>query len=420
VAAVALDALPKTVNRSGKRSDAALSVAVLTQGGAEWIAGRVYIDNLIGALGLLPAGERIAISQIAPYTSSRADLSESGAVLNAHWFAFRATDSFVDKLRGAQKGLSHGKWPRSLEAAVTRAKATVAFPALGSLGREFPVPWIGWIPDFQHKRLPHFFPEEEISRRDERFQGIVNDAWHIVVSSEDAHCDLKRWFPTDPSRISVLPFVSVMNGKWYEEEPATVAAKFDLPERFLIFPCQYWAHKNHGTVFEAIRILRDRDVSDICLVSTGRTNDYRNPNHFAKLQQFLRLHGLDAHVRILGLLPRNEEIQLLRRAVAVIQPSKFEGWSALVDDARALGKRIYVSDIPVHREQQPPNTAFFPLGDAEQLAKLVAKDWPDLKPGPDSKSESEARAQQHGRTLTFARAFLKILERTAATGFAGA
>ncbi len=396
------------------------SVAVLTLGGTEWIAGRIYIANLIGALGLLPDGERIAISQIAPSTSSRRDLTEDGTHLNAHWFAFRATDSVADKLRGAKKVLRHGKWPRSLEAVVTRARATAAFPVLDSLGREFPIPWIGWIPDFQHKRLPHFFPEEEIKRRDKRFQGIVNDAWHIVVSSEDAQRDLRRWFPAEPLRTSVLPFVSVINGKWFEEEPADVAAQFNLPEKFLIFPSQYWVHKNHDTLFEAMRMLRGRGFSDICLVSTGRTHDFRNPGHFAKLREFLRQHELDAHVRILGLLPRSQEIQLLRRAVAVIQPSQFEGWSALVEDARALGKRMYVSDIPVHREQQPPNAVFFRLGDAEQLAELVGKDWPDLKPGPDSKSESEARRQQQGRTLIFARTFLQILTRTAAAGKAGA
>jgi len=417
---VALNAPPKTLNHFWKRSNTGLSVAVLTQGGTEWIAGRIYIANLIGALNLLPEEERITVSQIAPPTSSHADLNESGAVLRAHWFAFRAADPVVDKLRGAKAGLRHGKWPQSLETAVKQARATVAFPVLDSLGREFPIPWIGWIPDFQHKRLPHFFPEEEISRRDRRFQEIVDHAWHVVVSSEDARRDLSQWFPTEPSRHSVFPFVSVINDKWREEDPAKVAAQFDLPEKFLIFPCQYWAHKNHDTVFEAIRILRDRGLSDICLVSTGRTNDYRNPDHFTKLQEFLRLHGLEARVRILGLLPRNEEVQLLRRAAAVIQPSQFEGWSALIEDARGLGKRMYVSDIPVHREQQPPNAAFFRLGDAEQLAELVAKDWPDLAPGPDPKSEHEARAQQHERALTFARTFLRILERTVAAGKAGA
>ncbi len=255
------------------------------------------------------------------------------------------------------------------------------------------MPWIGWIPDFQHKRLPQFFPEEELRIRDERFQGIVSEARHVVVSSEDARKDLMRWFPPGPTEVSVLSFVSVSSKEWYEEEPDEVAAKFQLPEKFLIFPSQFWIHKNHRVLFEAIRILRDRGISDICLVSTGHTNDHRHPEYFASLQCDLEKRGLKSHIRILGLLPRQVQVQLFRRAAAVVQPSLFEGWSALVEDARTLGKRIYVSDIPVHREQQPTNGVFFHPDRAEELAELVAKDWPDLRPGTGSGSrERSARA----------------------------
>ena len=168
-------------------------------------------------------------------------------------------------------------------------------------------------------------------------------------------------------------------------------------------------------LFEAIRILRDRGFADICLVSTGHTNDHRQPQHFPSLQEYIKQYGLTAHIRILGLLPRQVQVQLFRRAAAVIQPSLFEGWSALVEDARTLGKRIYVSDIPVHREQKPTNGVFFRPDSAEELADLVAKDWPNLKPGPDLVRESEAHVQHRSRALAFARAFHQILKRTTAT-----
>jgi glycosyltransferase involved in cell wall biosynthesis len=392
-----------------------LRVAVLAHGGPEWIAGRVYVCNLLRAIKLLPEEERFAFCLVLPPASHAADLSEWGAGhLPVRRFAFHATDSPLNKLRGAKRSLARRKWPRSLEGVVARAKAGVVFPALASLGRGFPVPWIGWIPDFQHKRLPQFFPDEELRGRDQRFREVVDDAHHVVVSSEDARHDLIRWFPTTSTRISVLSFVSVSSKEWFEEEPGQVAAQFQLPEKFLIFPSQFWIHKNHRVLFEAIRILRDRGIADICLVSTGHTNDSRHPQYFAGLQQHLEQLGLNPHIRILGLLPRQVQVQLVRRAVAVIQPSLLEGWSALVEDARTLGKRIYVSDIPVHREQQPTDAVFFHPDRPDELAELVARDWPDLKPGPDLIREGEARVQQRYRALAFARAFHQILERTTA------
>jgi glycosyltransferase involved in cell wall biosynthesis len=391
-------------------------VALLVKGGPHWIAGRIYVCNLVRALELLPDRERVPFSPVVPYTFRQADLADLGASDSAtRYFAFRATDSLATKLNMAPRSLKHRKWPRSLEGVLARANAKVVFPVLESLGREFPVPWIGWIPDFQHRRLPHFFSDEELRHRDEWFQAVVNDGGHVVVSSEDARQDLMRWFPTTPTRVSVLPFVSASADEWYEEEPGEIAAQFQLPEKFLIFPSQFWIHKNHRVLFEAIRILRDKGVTDICLVSTGHTHDYRHPDYFSSLQNLLEQHGLNSHVRILGFLPRKVQVQLIRRAVAVVQPSLFEGWSALVEDARTLGKRIYVSDIPIHREEQPFDAVFFHPDNAEQLAELVARDWPDLRPGPDLIKEREARAQQHGRALSFARAFLQILERTAAS-----
>jgi glycosyltransferase involved in cell wall biosynthesis len=390
-------------------------VAVLAQGERQWIAGSVYISNLLRALELLPDEERIVISLVLPYTSQPADLIELGAGHCAvRYFAFRDTDSLRRKLSAAKQSLKHVKWPRSLEGTLAWEKAKVVFPVRTSFGRKFPVPWIGWIPDFQHKRLPNFFSEDELRRRDEGFQEIVNDADHIVVSSEDARGDLLRWFPTKPERVSAFPFVSVSDDQWYQQEPGKIAAQFQLPEKFLIFPSQFWVHKNHRVLFEAIRILRDKGLNDICLVSTGHTNDYRHPEYFTSLQKLLAQNGLDAHVRILGLLPRDIQIQLFRRAVAVVQPSLFEGWSALVEDARTLGKPIYVSDIPVHREQQPSKAVFFHPDRADELAEMVARDWPNLKPGPDLAEEDEARSEMRRRALSFARLFLQIVQRTTA------
>ena len=390
-------------------------VALLAQGGPDWIAGRIYICNLVRAVNLLPNEERIPFRLVLPHTSRPVDLIDMGtSPLAARYFAFRAADSAATKLRSAARSLRHRRWPRSLEEVVVRTKAELVFPCMASPGREFPVPWIGWIPDLQHKRLPQFFSDTELRCRDASFQEIVDHACHVVVSSQDALHDLMRWFPIGPTRVSVLSFASVPADEWYEEEPRRVAAQFQLPDKFLIFPSQFWIHKNHRTLFEAIRFLRDNGLTDICLVSTGHGNDYRHPEYFASLQRFLAQHRLAGHVHILGLLPRKVQIHLMRRAVAVVQPSLFEGWSALVEDARTLGKRIYVSDIPVHREEQPSNAVFFHPDRAEELAELVARDWPALKPGPDLAREREARVEQHDRTLSFARVFLQILERAAA------
>lgn len=51
----------------------------------------------------------------------------------------------------------------------------------------------------------------------------------------------------------------------------------------------------------------------------------------------------------------------------VIQPSLYEGYSLVAQEAIAFGKRVIVSDIPAHRETCGSNATYFDPADAESL-----------------------------------------------------
>ena len=386
-----------------------MRIGILHQGGAEWIAGVIYLENLIRALDLLTEEEKPSLYFILGQDNTVADFQQLGARLpRLQRYVFRTGDSLKSKVLSTLKSGSLTRWPVSFEQVTEGLKLSVLFPIRSSLGSNFSCSWIGWIPDFQHKRMPQNFSESELEGRDECFNGIVRDASHVVVSSQDALRDLVRWFPTSSERVNVFPFVSVAAKEWYAEDPQQTITRFGLPRKYLIFPSQFWVHKNHRCVFEAIRILKGRLSSDITLVCTGRMNDHRHPRYGQELLTDLKNSGLERNVYCLGLLERQAQIQLLRGAAAVIQPSFFEGWSSLVEDARTLSKRIYVSDVPIHREQNPPDAEYFDPNSPEDLANLIARDWNQLVPGPDILKEREAFTNQSSRAVDFARLFLQI------------
>jgi glycosyltransferase involved in cell wall biosynthesis len=259
--------------------------------------------------------------------------------------------------------------------------------------------------------MPRFFPEHEIRGRDTAFAQLIQDAPRVVVSSQDAYRDLMRWFPADPGKISVLSFTTVAGAGWFAPDPAAVARELGLPRKYLMFPSQFWVHKNHRCLFEAIRLVKE-SCPDIALVCTGRMHDHRFPEYGDELLAETKRAGLEGRIHCLGLIERQKQIQLLRASAAIVQPSFFEGWSSLVEDARALGKRIYVSDLPIHREQEPPDAQFFNPESPEELARLIAQEWPHLAPGPDPQKEQAARAGEAARALAYARRFLTIVRET--------
>jgi len=147
-----------------------------------------------------------------------------------------------------------------------------------------------------------------------------------------------------------------------------------------------------------------------CVVCTGRLNDYRNPGYAAEVRGMLRDYEIAGQVKLAGTIPRVDQIQFMRRSLAVIQPSLFEGWSTVVEDARALGKPILISSIDVHREQNPPYAEFFEPHDSLQLARLMERQWAEASPGPDPQREAAALLQNERRTIRYATQFLGLAD----------
>ena len=99
----------------------------------------------------------------------------------------------------------------------------------------------------------------------------------------------------------------------------------------------------------------------------------------------------------------------MRRCLAVIQPSLFEGWSSVIEDARSMGKPVIASDFPVHIEQNSPNSYFFKRRNSEELAALIFQLLPNLEEGPSPQLEALARQDNQERVNAYGRRFLEIV-----------
>ena len=273
------------------------------------------------------------------------------------------------------------------------------FPIAGQLGA---VPWAGWIPDFQHRYLPELFSPEERRRRDTQMAALAAEEHAVVLSSESAALDFRAIFPEHASRAAVLTFATTPF-----DPPTNDDVGAGAPERFLLVCNQFWKHKNHLVVFDALRLLRARGMKPIVLC-TGKLDDYRDRTFAETIKAALKNDDLHEQVQLLGLIPRARQIALMRRAIAIIQPSLFEGWSTVVEDARALGRPCLLSDLAVHREQSPPRAEFFPPREPEALAELIAQAWEHWPAGPDCESEAVARARAEVRLAEVGHRFLQI------------
>ena len=134
--------------------------------------------------------------------------------------------------------------------------------------------------------------------------------------------------------------------------------KFEINKEYFISPNQFWQHKNHMTILKAIKLLKERQ-KEVLVVFTGKEYDYRNPDYTGDLKRFVLENDLTSNILFLGFIDRAEQLQLMKHAKAIIQPSLFEGWSTVVEDAKAMDQFVIASDIPVHKDQLKKNALFF-------------------------------------------------------------
>jgi len=230
---------------------------------------------------------------------------------------------------------------------------------------------INWIPDFQEEFLPQYFSEEEIKKRKEFQREVICKGDAVVLSSKDALGHFEALYPNAQLDKIVLPFaVSIQH--FEDVNLHLLKEKYDLPNAYFFAPNQFWAHKNHQVILEALHLLKEKN-KQVVMAFSGKENDYRNQDYVAQLKSYVKEHELEDSCRFLGFIDRKDQLCLLRNAIAIVQPSSFEGWSTVVEDAKALHQFILLSNIPVHVEQIKENVEFFDPKNASELAGLLEK-----------------------------------------------
>ncbi|MCB2107632.1 MAG: glycosyltransferase [Rhodobacteraceae bacterium] len=371
-----------------------------------WMGGATYLENLARVLSLLPENER---PQILIVTDGTIETPVVRALFgtDAVEGVFAPDGAPIALKPELFKVLVDGTNPNRAKIATLLAEPSAVFPVFRTMFE--PVNALHWIPDFQHKHLPEMFDAAELARRDADFATMATARAYLLLSSHAAADDLKRFYPQATVRTFIWPFVSALD---LQLTPAAdPRPKYALPDKYLLAPNQFWKHKNHMTAFAAIKAARDHG-RDVTLACTGKASDFRHPAYFDELKSYVESGGLGEAIRFLGVVPQNDLLQLIRFSAAVVQPSLFEGWSTVVEDAKAIGRPLILSDLAVHKEQCEglTNAHFFKRGDAASLAGTLSRLWPTLAPGPDRVAEQQAVERRVIRENDSARAFVKILD----------
>lgn len=272
------------------------------------------------------------------------------------------------------------KVQKNLLTVVNKYKIDVIFPMCMRDNIYYPK-GIMWIPDMQHIHYPEFFIDDTLESRKIGYQFLAENHKKMILSSQSVLKDYKATYPQYMENVYVVPFVSALKESWIiEDKVEEYKHKYQIVGNYFMISNQYWKHKNHKIVFEAIHLIKKQHGIEIQIVCTGLMKDTRDQNYINELNEMIDNYEIENSIVQLGLISREAQIQIMKGAVAVIQPSLFEGWGTVVEDAKTLQKRIVLSDIDVHKEQANADCQFFERNNAQQLADILLEIWQEDRP----------------------------------------
>ncbi|MBU0528139.1 glycosyltransferase family 4 protein [bacterium] len=166
----------------------------------------------------------------------------------------------------------------------------------------------------------------------------------------------------------VLSFISP---KYIYKTTKSVRLKYDLPNKYLFYPAQFWEHKNHKALVRAISQLIAK-LPDLKMVFVGSAN-----NGYDSLIELIKKLGLQKVFIFLDQVPDEQMRGLYANARALIMPTFFGPTNIPPLEAFATGCPVAVSNVYGMPEQVGDAGLLFNPGSDAEIADTIYKLWTD-------------------------------------------
>lgn len=259
--------------------------------------------------------------------------------------------------------------------------------------------------DIQHEYFPEFFSQQDLHLRQWLYPESVKRADAIITISKTTRDTLIERYNTAPEKITVI-YPGVNRDRFSsipsEEQRRKVGQRYNLPERFLIYPAGTWPHKNHIRLLQALK-----QCTDVACIFTG----IQQSAHHEVMMAIQDLQ-LDKRVLHIGHVGWNELPTLYHMAEGMIFPSLFEGFGLPVLEAMAAGCPVAASNQSTIVEVSRGAAHLFDPYDVDEIADAIRRLWDDSQLKQDLSMHGNMTANQYDWQIT-ARETINIYRRVA-------
>jgi len=284
------------------------------------------------------------------------------------------------------------------------------FPAPSTLGFESRVPYVMAVHDLQHRIHPEF-PEVsaggEWESREYLFRNGIEHALTVLVDSEVGREYVLEFYGdrTSPERIRVLPFLPApyLDATSSASSAAVARESLALPERYLFFPAQFWPHKNHLRVVQALARIRHETGIDVNVVMCGSASGELRASVLAEVRRVASEEGVEDLVHVLGYVDDDLMGPLYAASCGVLLPTFFGPTNIPILEAWRAGRPVLSSDLRGIREQCGDAAILVDPTSVSSIADGIHSLWSDERRRGELVTAGTGRLALYGRAEYLAR-----------------
>ncbi|MFA7570636.1 MAG: glycosyltransferase [Sulfurimonadaceae bacterium] len=241
------------------------------------------------------------------------------------------------------------------------------------------LPYIITVWDLCHRDFLEF-PEvrlnHEFEKREKFYAGNgLKKAIAVIVDSKLSQTNLIKRYGLDEKRIHILKFLPRIN--FYDDVSLDIHKKYGIQNPYVFYPAQFWAHKNHIYILDAIKILKETHSVIIDVVFTGK--DYGNLNYILNTAQ---KYHIEKQIHYLGFVENTEIPSLYKNSLALVMPTYFGPTNIPPLEAFLYEVPVCYSDLDGLRDQVEDAAFLLDLNQPNSLVNSLVEilnDSPSVK-----------------------------------------
>jgi len=246
-------------------------------------------------------------------------------------------------------------------------------PTLLSLGNKKPT--LVSMHDIQHLHFPEYFNFLTLKHRKKNYLYTAQSANYLQASSDFIKYDFLKNYPflNKDKIFTIREGVKSEDFQINKSKIEKCRIKYKLPNEFIFCPAQLWHHKDHGTILESLKILKEEKNLKINLILSGEKFSASKPI-FNTIDKF----SLNKQVFYLGKVPFDDLVALYYLSKYFITATLYESSSLPALEAATVGTGIIASDTPPNREMNEVlQLNLFKAKDSISLSEIINNIWND-------------------------------------------